>query len=436
MQNLKRLLVILVALCATVYGLYEQSAEAFSGGPPAARTGAPVLGSAPAEVTCTACHRTNPLNDPAGTLSISAPDSYTPGTDVTVTVNIARGTLIKFGFQLTALDDQGNKAGDLVLTDTARTQLQTGGFNNARQYIAHTAAGNTATETGKNTWSFTWRPPAQPVGRVVFYAAGNATNSSNSNAGDFIYNTTKALYPSVFTPQNVASVSAASYTAGSAAEAIVALFGTGLASVTAAAAATPLPTQLGSVRVVVKDAMNVERDAPLFFVSPLQVNFQVPPMTANGNAGVTLFRDNTAIGTGSLTITNVAPALFTFNANGQGVPAAVAVRVKGGAQTTETIARLNGTTWEATPIDLGAEDEQVFLAVFGTGFRNRGTGGTLSATIGGTNSTNVMAAVQPEFTGLDQANILIPRSLIGRGAANVILTVNGQATNTVQINVK
>jgi uncharacterized protein (TIGR03437 family) len=40
------------------------------------------------------------------------------------------------------------------------------------------------------------------------------------------------------------------------------------------------------------------------------------------------------------------------------------------------------------------------------------------------------------LVGLDQLNVQIPRSLIGRGAANVAVTINGTAANVVSINLK
>src|SRR5438128_1969724 len=46
------------------------------------------------------------------------------------------------------------------------------------------------------------------------------------------------------------------------------------------------------------------------------------------------------------------------------------------------------------------------------------------------------AGAQGVFVGLDQANIVIPRSLAGRGDVNVVLTVDGKTSNTVTNSVK
>ena len=63
---------------------------------------------------------------------------------------------------------------------------------------------------------------------------------------------------------------------GLASEAIAAAFGTGLATTTSAATTLPLPTQLAGTTVKIKDSAGIERLAPLFFVSPTQVNYQIP----------------------------------------------------------------------------------------------------------------------------------------------------------------
>ena len=44
---------------------------------------------------------------------------------------------------------------------------------------------------------------------------------------------------------------------------------------------------------------------------------------------------------------------------------------------------------------------------------------------------------QPQFVGLDQANLgPLPRSLIGRGEVDIILTVDGKTANAVTVNIQ
>ncbi len=258
--------------------------------------------------------------------------------------------------------------------------------------------------------------------------AGNAANGDGNLTGDFIYTRNFSLQPG---PQAVATVSAASFAQGAlATETIAALFAAGglTGGVTASAATVPLPTELAGVTVRIRDAAGTERNAPLFFVADAQINFMVPLGTGNGASTITVVRNSNPVGAGPLNIETVSPGLFTANANGQGIPAAVLFRLKAnGQQSTEVM---------PAQIDLGPEGEQVFLIGFGTGFRNRSSLSNVACTIGGANAEVSFAGAQGDLAGLDQTNILIPRSLIGRGLVNVVFTVDFKATNTVQLNIK
>jgi uncharacterized protein (TIGR03437 family) len=192
-----------------------------------------------------------------------------------------------------------------------------------------------------------------------------------------------------------------------------------------------------SVRI--KDFAGTERNAPLFFASDAQINFMVPLGSVNGAATVTVMRSGNPVGAGTFNIETVSPGLFTANANGQGAPAGFAFRQKAnGMQSLEPVAVFNQGTnrFEPAQIDLGPEGEVVLLIGFGTGFRLRSGLNNVSATIGGTNATVDFAGPQGDLAGLDQTNIFIPRSLIGRGLVDLVFTVDGKTANTVQLNIK
>ena len=248
---------------------------------------------------------------------------------------------------------------------------------------------------------------------------------------------------SLTTPLDISAVvatSGASYVAGTLApESIGSLFGTGLASGIAEATTIPLPTTLGGVQVQMKDAAAITRSAPLFYVSPTQINFQVPANTAVGSATVSVLLNDTLVGSGTVTVTAVVPGMFTFSSDGSGVAAAYITRVKAdGTQTFEALAQYDSTqkAYVAIPIDLGASTEQLFLIALGTGYRNRSSLMGVTATIGGTSTDVSYAGAQEYYVGVDQANIFIPRSLAGRGSVNVTLGADGKTANTVTINIK
>ena len=124
---------------------------------------------------------------------------------------------------------------------------------------------------------------------------------------------------------------------------------------------------------------------------------------------------------------------------GQGIAATVALRVKANnAQSYESIARFDQTLnkFVSVPIDLSVATDQVFLILYGTGVRYNSGLANVAATMGGTNAQVLYAGAQGSLVGLDQINVLIPRSLIGRGEIDVALTVNGKPTNTVRVNIK
>jgi uncharacterized protein (TIGR03437 family) len=238
----------------------------------------------------------------------------------------------------------------------------------------------------------------------------------------------------------VTSVSATSYTLmGLASEAIASGFGAGLATTTIGATTLPLPTSLAGTNIKVKDSASIERLALLLFVSPTQVNYQIPPGTAAGAATVTITSGDGTVSTGIAQINRVAPSLFAANANGQGVAAALALRVKAdGAQSYEPIAHFEASQnkFFSHPLDLGPEGEQVYLILFGTGIRHRSSLTSLIATIGGEYSEVSFADSQGAFTGLDQINVLVPRSLVGRGEVDVLFTADAQMANPVRVSIR
>jgi uncharacterized protein (TIGR03437 family) len=246
--------------------------------------------------------------------------------------------------------------------------------------------------------------------------------------------------PMTTAPRTVANVSAASYISTSLApESIVSAFGSGLATSTLAASSSPLPTTLAGATVKVRDSAGTERLAPLFFVSPAQINYQMPAATANGAATITGASGDGSISTGTAQIAPVAPGLFSADASGSGLAAATALRIKAdGSQQFEPVARFDAgqNKFVAVPIDLGPETDQVFLVLFGTGLRLRSALSAVTAGIGGVDCQLTFAGAQGGFAGLDQVNVRLSRSLIGRGEADVVLTVDGKPANIIKASIK
>jgi hypothetical protein len=173
-------------------------AYGYASGPPAGHTGAP------GEQTCVQCH-TGTLNSGPGSVTISGvPATYEPGQEVTITVHVQHPNRRRWGFQITALDSSDKPAGTLSPINRSLTKFASGTGNLAgRTYVEHTTTGTFAGQGQGASWELKWTAPDHDVGRVTFYAAGNAANDNNQPTGDSIYTTavsTGSTGPMVIAP--------------------------------------------------------------------------------------------------------------------------------------------------------------------------------------------------------------------------------------------
>ncbi len=162
--------------------LYPLLAVTFPEGAPPGFNGAP---GAPGG-NCTSCHFSFPLNSGTGSVSISAPETFTPGDTLTFTVAVDNTTEPlpdgfgpRQGFEVSVQVGE-EIVGTLVIADTINTQFA--GMDTS--YVTHTFEGNQVAE-----WTVQWVAPADSVApdAVTIYAAGNAGNGGQSFFGDYIY---------------------------------------------------------------------------------------------------------------------------------------------------------------------------------------------------------------------------------------------------------
>ena len=232
-------------------------------------------------------------------------------------------------------------------------------------------------------------------------------------------------------PPALTSLSGASYSAslGFAPSSFVSGFGQNLASDTFVDSA--LPTSLGGVMVLITDSAGQMHNARLYVVSPTQINYLIPAGVATGMATVEVIREETVIAAETLTIEAVSPGLFSADASGQGVAAAVFQR----ADADGTIASgliYDPNTLEPIALDFGPEGAQLYISLFGTGMRN--FSGEAKATIDGVDVGVAGPVAQPQFEGLDQINLgPIPAELEGRGEVDIVVTVDGKQANVVTV---
>ena len=193
----------------------------------------------------------------------------------------------------------------------------------------------------------------------------------------------------------------------------------------------PFPTDFYGTTVQITDSKGAITNAPLAFVSPSQITFQVPAGAATGSATVAINAPGTTQTATNVQIAAVSPAVFTID--GLGVAAAYATRVTtAGAVTTEPAFVLNQQGYYSpTPINMGAATDNVYLAFYTTGAAAAGLA-NITVTVNGVNCP-VLYAGASGYTGIDQINVQLPHSLAGSGTVALQVTASKIAANTVQI---
>jgi len=231
-------------------------------------------------------------------------------------------------------------------------------------------------------------------------------------------------------------VDAASFDSPVAGGALVSLFGSQLATAVAQATAIPLPTALSDTSVLVNNV-----PAPLIFVSPGQINFQMP-WNVSGTAVVRVERQGQRGNTVSAAIARRAPGLFvlrgTYGAvqnasRGSGFPVPdiplFADIAKAPARPGDVLiiyasgagpvnpAATTGAASGADPLSTVSDPPRV---AFGRG-------------IAGPFAVPLFVGLTPGFVGLYQINVQVPAGLPVNPRTPVRLDIGNVASNIVEI---
>jgi uncharacterized protein (TIGR03437 family) len=193
-----------------------------------------------------------------------------------------------------------------------------------------------------------------------------------------------------------------------------------------------LPTSFMGTSVAIVDSKGASSAAPLLYVSPTQINFEVPRGVAAGTAQVTVTSSIAVQTAPNIQIAPVTPGLFVLN--NSGLAAALCLRVASdGTQTFQNVyvANSDGTV-AANPINLGSATDQVFLELYGTGLQSAGVA-NVDVTVAGVDAKVLYSGPQGTFAGLDQVNIQIPPTLSVTGNVTIQLTAAGIRANPVEV---
>ncbi len=311
---------------------------------------------------------------PAIKLSTSAPEITSSG-DVTLTASVAStdggtpsGTVTFFldGLSLGSATLRGTRGSSDAVAIVTGAQLPLGFITITAQY------------TGD-----------------FFYNGGSASVS-------FTVTTSVSGAPSISALTNGASFRE-SYAPGM----VLTVFGSALAPSTWVVSSVPLPSKLAGVSATIGGVA-----APFYFVSPAQLNIQIPFETPAGIAVELAVTNNGQIARRSFTLSAVAPAIFT-DASGALVPAAsasagqvITMFITGQGVVAPSIATGSAPPAGTTPQNLPAPAQSVGVK------------------IGGIPVPTPFIGIPPGLVGVTQINFQVPAGL-APGPQPVVVTIGG-----------
>jgi uncharacterized protein (TIGR03437 family) len=177
--------------------------------------------------------------------------------------------------------------------------------------------------------------------------------------------------------------------------------------------------------------------APMFSVSPQQINFQVPwQLSGQTQAALTVTSGDLTSTPMTVPLANLAPGIFLVNSTGQG-----AVLIANTASIAAPAATFSGSR----PVQRGE-----FISIFCTGLgevtRQPATGapaatdtvsltdgGPVAVLIGGVPTSASFSGLAPGFVGLYQVNVQVPSNSPTGPAVPLAISIGGKTSNQASI---
>jgi uncharacterized protein (TIGR03437 family) len=207
---------------------------------------------------------------------------------------------------------------------------------------------------------------------------------------------------------------------------IIAIAGTLLSSFTRAASAVPLANRMDDVTVEVNGTA-----IPLFYVSPGQINAQLPHDLTPGSATLRVRNASGVSAEETFQVATASPGIFLFNSTS----GAAALNQDNTINQPENGERA-GNVVTVFLTGLGTVAPPVASGVVTPGDSLSGAIAPVSATVGGANAEVLFAGLTPGSVGLAQVNIRIPADTAPGGFVPLVVKAGDQVSNTATIGVR
>jgi uncharacterized protein (TIGR03437 family) len=201
--------------------------------------------------------------------------------------------------------------------------------------------------------------------------------------------------------------------------AILSVFGTQLASASQSASSLPLPLSLGGVSATVNGI-----PAPLYYVSPTQLNIQIPYETGSGTA-VLGVNNNGSVAFFTFSVTPSAPGIFTDPNHGSAL-----VPVSTAKHGDPLLAFITGEGEVSPPLFTGAAPFSATPLVL-----LPQPAMPVTVTVGGVPAVIAFAGIPPGLAGVTQVNFVVPNG-VPSGQRPVVITVGAIASPPAMITVE
>jgi uncharacterized protein (TIGR03437 family) len=210
---------------------------------------------------------------------------------------------------------------------------------------------------------------------------------------------------------------------------IVSLFGQQLATDVFTFSTVPLPPILGGTQVLVNDT-----PAPLFAVSPNQINFQMPAGLNGTSATVAVSLNGVRGPNSTIKLAAATPGIFTLTQNGSG-PGAVlnqdfTVNSAANPEARGRVLQIYATGLGATNPPIAAGQAAATTLPFNE------TVATPIVMIGNIAAQVQFSAMAPGYVGLYQVNAFVPQGVSTGNAVPVQIQVGGVSSNVATVAIR